>query len=267
MGQALGQHFLTSTQTVHTITDAAQLTGTETVLEVGPGQGVLTKQLVQRAGAVIAVEKDEQLIDVLHERFSEEIAAGRLHIVQEDILSFSPKAHGLKAGEYTIVANLPYYITGQFLRRYIAENPMPASMVLLVQKEVAERIVCRGGKESLLSLSVQAFGTPRYIQKVSAKHFSPPPKVDSAILRVESLSRERFRGTNEAHFFAVLHAGFAHKRKKLAGNLKRTYPAEQVENVFAHCQLHSDVRPEAVDIDSWLCLAQHLPSHYDQRAS
>jgi 16S rRNA (adenine1518-N6/adenine1519-N6)-dimethyltransferase len=267
MGQSLGQHFLTSTQTVHAIVETAHLTGTEQVLEVGPGQGVMTRQLLKHARSVVAVEKDEQLAEVLEERFSEEIARGQLTVVRGDVLQCDPSQYGLLDGSYVIVANLPYYITGQFLRQFVSGTPMPALMVLLLQREVAERIICRDGKESLLSLSVQAYGEPRYIQKVKARDFSPPPQVDSAIIRIENISRERFYAEDEAHFFSVLHAGFAHKRKMLAGNLKRLYPNELVSSAFASCRLDSDVRPEAVDIDDWLCLAHHLSSSYDKHPS
>jgi 16S rRNA (adenine1518-N6/adenine1519-N6)-dimethyltransferase len=233
--KSLGQHFLHDQRILAKVADAADLSASDVVLEVGPGEGTLTEFLLQRAGKVIAVEKDDRLIQVLQNRFQNEIAAGKLELMHADILKLSifndqfskrgeeiPHPSGplpLGKGEYKVVANLPYYITGQFLRRFLQSKQKPSSMTLLLQKEVARRIVAADGKESLLSISVKAYGAPRYVATVKAGAFTPPPKVDSAILAIKKISRSFFDGISEKDFFSILKRGFAHPRKLLASNL------------------------------------------------
>lgn len=192
--KSLGQHFLRNSRILQRIADAVLLAPEDTVLEVGPGEGTLTAFLLERAGKVIAVEKDDRLIPLLHQRFQKEIAAGKLELIHEDILEFETKRSTLNATRYKVVANLPYYITGQFLRKFLQADHQPSSMTLLLQREVAKRIVATGTKESLLSVSVKCYGEPRYIDTVKAGVFSPPPKVDSAILAIENISKKFFGG-------------------------------------------------------------------------
>src|SRR3990172_2215572 len=174
--KSLGQNFLTSRGVARDIVVAAQITPDDVVLEIGPGKGFLTEGLLQKAKKVIAVEKDERMVEYLKDKFREEIRNGKLELIHQDILSFD-------ISRFTLVANIPYYITGEILRTFLSGDLQPQRMVLMVQKEVAERIVARPssrragtGKESILSMSVKVYGTPCYIQKVPARYFSPKPK-------------------------------------------------------------------------------------------
>ena len=231
--QTLGQHFLRDPRILKKIVEAAKIAPTDTVLEVGPGEGILTALLLERAGKVIAVEKDARLIPVLRQKFKRDIATGRFGLIHADILDFNPSAYCLEPSAYAVVANLPYYITGQFLRKFLQSDCQPSSLTLLLQKEVARRIVAEDKKESILSLSVKCFGEPRIIGTVKAGSFSPPPKVDSAILAIENISKSFFANSvvkpskitrsdlvkREGEFFALVKKGFAHPRKFLSSNL------------------------------------------------
>jgi 16S rRNA (adenine1518-N6/adenine1519-N6)-dimethyltransferase len=169
--KSLGQNFLKSAQALSTIVRASRLAPTDTVLEVGPGKGVLTKELLKQS-KVIAVEKDRELISHLKETFRDHCDSGKLRLIEGDILEMSPQDLNLNNHSFKIVANLPYYITGQFLRQWLSGDIQPSHMTLMLQKEVAKRIVAHDGKESILSISVKAYGTPRYIETVKAKYFS-----------------------------------------------------------------------------------------------
>jgi 16S rRNA (adenine1518-N6/adenine1519-N6)-dimethyltransferase len=188
----------------------------QTVLEIGPGTGMLTQQLLLKAKKVIAVETDSELYEELQEIFAGEIANGKLELLHEDIRAFDTAT--IK-GDYVLVANIPYYIAGEIFRMFLEAPHQPSSMTLLVQKEVAARIA-RDKKESLLSLSIKAYGTPKYEFTVPKGAFKPAPKVDSAVLTIRDISRKNFASkADEEQFFAYIHAGFAHKRKLLANNL------------------------------------------------
>ena len=184
MSVRLGPHFLTSRRALAYIVDAAELTSADTVLEVGPGTGFLTEALLARAGRVIAIEKDARLVSGLAERFAAERASGRLELVHADVRSFDPSDWKLEIRNWKLVANIPYYLTGDLIRQFLTCDVQPSRMVLMLQREVAERIVAKDGKESLLSISVKAYGTPRIVARVPAGSFSPLPKVDSAILLI-----------------------------------------------------------------------------------
>ena len=230
------------------------------VLEIGPGKGILTGELLKRAGKVVAVEKDSVLLPELRERFADELANGRLVLVEEDIRDFNPSSYSLnpttyplRDTAYALIANIPYYITGAIIRQFLTAEHPPQHMALLVQKEVAERIVAQDGKESLLSLSVKAYGVPRYVKTVKAGSFSPPPLVDSAILAIDSISRTNFADTQtEARFFELLHAGFSSKRKMLAGNIGKAF----AERHFAECGVDMKARAEDLTCEQWLCLSR-----------
>jgi 16S rRNA (adenine1518-N6/adenine1519-N6)-dimethyltransferase len=221
--KSLGQNFLKSKTALFKMIEAGEVGPDDTILEVGPGKGVLTEKLLEKAKKVVAVEKDHRLIELLQEKFANEIAAGKFVVLNQDILDFTPKFDS-----YKIIANIPYYITGQFLRKFLENEKQPERIVVMVQKEIAQRIVAKdingqeGGKESLLSISVKAYGKPKMTMKVGKENFSPAPKVDSAILAITDISKKFFTENNidEKRFFEVLKAGFAHKRKKLSSNLK-----------------------------------------------
>ncbi|MEK7129077.1 MAG: 16S rRNA (adenine(1518)-N(6)/adenine(1519)-N(6))-dimethyltransferase RsmA, partial [Patescibacteria group bacterium] len=205
--KSLGQNFLTSLAVVGDIVRAAKVTGGDVVVEVGPGKGILTAALLKYARRVIAVEKDDRLIPYLEEKFKEEIKNKNLTLIHGDILKLKIESLKLKTGSYKVVANIPYYITGQLLRFFLEHKNKPSSITILVQKEVGQRIVARDGKESILSISVKLFGEPRYVRKVSASVFSPKPKVDSAILNIENIRPPFKTKAEEGRFFKILKTG------------------------------------------------------------
>src|SRR3989344_7983631 len=176
--KSLGQNFLTSRGVTRDIVAAANITPNDVVLEIGPGKGFLTEGLLQKSGKVIAVEKDDRMVLYLKDKFAQEIRSEKLKLVHGDILTLNLTDYKLKTNDYKLVANIPYYITGEILRTFLSGDLQPQRMVLMVQKEVADRIVARPssrragtGKESILSMSVKAYGTPRYIQKIPRRNF------------------------------------------------------------------------------------------------
>ena len=251
--KSLGQHFLTSPTALSTIIEAAHLQKGETVLEIGPGTGILTRALLAADARVIAIEKDVRSVALLEQELSKEISAGSFKLNSADILETDLGLHGLINGQYAIVANIPYYITGAILEKCLEYTPRPNRMVLLVQKEVADRIVATDGKESILSISVKAFGKPRVVAKVPRGAFSPPPNVDSAILSIDDISDRRFvqKGLETRRFFDIVTAGFAHKRKLLKRNLEEAIPAEKLDEIWQKINLDPNLRAEDVSLDTW----------------
>jgi 16S rRNA (adenine1518-N6/adenine1519-N6)-dimethyltransferase len=252
--KSLGQHFLKSESALAKITAAANLSSNDAVLEIGPGTGILTARLLAEAGKVLAIEKDRDLIQVLQEAFSSELAQGKLELIDGDILKFDPKT----IGAYKLVANIPYYITGAIIEQFLSTENNPSTMVLLIQKEVAERIVARDGKESVLSIAVKAYGKPRIVAKVPAGAFNPPPKVDSAILAIENISRDFFAGIEEKGFFEILKFVFGKKRGQLGGRLKTLYPELPIEEILRSIDLDPKLRPENLSPEDWKRLVQKL---------
>ncbi len=253
--KSLGQNFLMHAQTAQRIALAAKLTPETVVLEIGPGTGMLTRELLAVAGTVYAVEADNELIPVLTETFVEEIAAGKLVLVHADIREFSAD---MLPREYALVANIPYYITGEIVRKFLTESNKPASMTLLVQKEVAVRIA-RDPKESILSVSVKVFGTPTYCFTVPRGAFRPAPNVDSAVLSITGIKQDTFSDKKEeGWFFSVLKAGFSQKRKRLAKNLEQIGNRTRIEAAFLSLGLSVNIRAEQVPTRDWRGLARLL---------
>jgi 16S rRNA (adenine1518-N6/adenine1519-N6)-dimethyltransferase len=253
MGQKLGQHFLTRPEVAGWVADAVALTGSDTVLEIGPGHGILTRELLCRAGKVVALEKDTTLVPELQETFADDIEAGRLVLLEEDVRNFEPASCEELQGGYALVANIPYYITGAILRQFLTTAHQPQNMALLVQKEVAQRATAKEGKQSLLSLSVAAYGMPELVRVVKAGAFSPPPTVDSAVLAVRDISKGHFESeAHEERFFALLHSAFEQKRKMLSSTLGAAVPDERYEQ----CSVPKTARPEDVPLASWLCVSR-----------
>lgn len=255
-GARLGQHFLTGVWAARKLAEAAAKEGSETILEVGPGKGALTRELLASGKRVVAVEKDETLSAFLESEFAGEITSRRFALIQGDIRNFSPGDAGLRSGEYTVAANIPYYITGEIIRAFLTAPAQPRAMFLLVQKEVAQRIV--SAKESLLSLSVKAYGSPKIIERVSRGNFSPPPSVDSAIIGITGISRANFEDLDERAFFKIARLGFSSKRKFLLNNLSTRFGKERVGSAFCHAGLDKNIRAESVPLKAWLSLARSL---------
>lgn len=255
--KSLGQHFLHNAHYLRLIADAAEIKKGESVLEVGPGDGALTGELLARGARVVAVEKDRRLIPLLAEKFKAEIAAEQLTLVEADALHFDISKYGLRGGAYKLVANIPYYITGALLKKFLSGEAQPSRLVLLVQKEVAQRIAClpagrRAPKESILSLSVKVFGAPKFLAKVPRGAFTPPPAVDSAVLAVSDISRKNFSSAaQEKKFFELVKKGFASKRKLLLNNL-----GKNMVGALTLAQVAQNARAEDLTLAQWLTLAK-----------
>ena len=247
----LGQNFLKSAKIAEEIVEVAEIKPEDIVLEVGPGRGVLTELLIKKAKKVIAIEKDERLVEFLREKFAGEIKNGQLEIACGDILEFNHVNYPLKTGSYKIVANIPYYITSRFLRNFLSSDKYPYLMILMVQKEVAERIRAKDGKESLLSISVKAYGQPKIIRKVPAGYFSPAPKVDSAVIKIVAISKSFFKSITEKSFFELAKKGFSQKRKMLINNLGLG------NGIFEVCGVPLKARAENLSLENWKCLVKN----------
>jgi 16S rRNA (adenine1518-N6/adenine1519-N6)-dimethyltransferase len=252
--KSLGQNFLKSQKALNQIIEGAGDLNGKTVLEIGPGMGSLTERLIKTpAKKIILIEMDNRLIPILQDKFKTEIESGRMEIVHEDILKVDLASIGLKRGEYSLIANIPYYITGAIIRNVIGGDLYPERAVVLVQKEVALRIISRDKKESILSIAVKSIGTPSIIDKVPKGAFVPSPKVDSAILLIDKISKDNFDNDSikEKRFFDILHAGFAHKRKLLKGNLKEEGIFNEPEKILETCNIKADARAETLSLEEW----------------
>ncbi len=259
--KSLGQHFLNSPVVPRLMTEAGNVKEGDLVVEIGPGTGALTRELLATGARVLALEADRRAIDVLNETFKDEIATGQLEVTHLDARQLDLSSLGLKDYSFKVVANIPYYLTGQLFRAFLSGKVQPSSLVFLVQKEVGKRATVhldRGEKESLLSLSISAFGEPKYIKTIGKGHFSPAPKVDSAIVLVENINRDRFQDLNPDNFFAILHLGFGSKRKQLLGNLSQDYPRDFVTEVLTDLGLKIDIRAEDIGIEDWVKIAKRL---------
>ncbi len=258
--KSLGQHFLRSKSAIKAIVDAGRVDAADVVLEIGPGEGVLTEALLATGATIVAVEKDRDLIPILSERFSIELASKQLTLIEADVLDFDPSQHGLAAGKYKLVANIPYYITGAIFEKFLTENTPPSLMVVLIQKEVATRIVARDDKQSILSISVRAFGAPKITAKVPASAFRPAPKVDSAVLLVDGISNDHFKDKSAIkHFFTIVRAAFAHKRKLLARNLEDVAAKGDIAAMLAKLSIAEKARAEDLAPEAWFAIADALP--------
>lgn len=256
--KSFGQNFLKSELALRTMCEAGEVSKKDIVLEIGPGKGALTSKLLEKAKKVIAVEKDRDLVAILEEKFKEQIGAGTLLLIQGDILDFDVKKYNLEKEGYKIIANIPYNITGAIFKKFLSENTQPEKMVILVQKEVAMRIVANDKKESILSLSVKAYGEPKYIMKVGKRFFSPSPKVDSAIVAIDNIKRANFvNNKEEEQFFKLIKSGFAHKRKVLRKNLESILPIDQIGSGFSNIGIDERARAEDLSISTWLKLTKY----------
>jgi 16S rRNA (adenine1518-N6/adenine1519-N6)-dimethyltransferase len=248
----LGQHFLHDERIVARIVASAGIEPATTVLEIGPGLGIMTRQLAAVAGQVIAVEKDHRLAELLAQTVPANVT-----IVEADALEIDPVA--LAGRDYVVVANLPYSVGNAVLRRVLESDPPPKSLTVMVQREVAERIVARPPQMSILAVAVQFFGDARLLFRVGRGAFNPPPNVESAILRIETrpppLTRCKF-----APFFDVVRAGFGQRRKQLANALAGNLgiARERENEALAEAQLRATVRAEELDVAQWVALYQAL---------
>jgi 16S rRNA (adenine1518-N6/adenine1519-N6)-dimethyltransferase len=256
--KSLGQHFLIDSGVLRKIVEAAELSPQDTVIEVGPGLGVLTSELAKRAGRVIAVELDDNLSALLGQTLS---WATNLTVVHQDVLKITPSAllakTGLQMGSaYKVVANLPYYITSAVLRHFLEGDVRPSMMVVMVQKEVARAITAAPGEMSLLSVAVQLYGDARIVSSVSAHSFFPAPKVDSAILKIRLHPSPFIETARTDSFFELVRAGFCANRKQLINSLSQglSLPKEDVHPLLETAGINPMRRAETLTIPEWVKL-------------
>jgi len=249
----LGQNFLVNEGVLKKIIKAANLSKEDVVLEVGPGIGNLTLELAKRVKKVIAVEKDRRMCQILKELL-EGWNIGNVEIVNKDILKLEPKTYNLKPKTYKVVANIPYYLTSPLIRKFLEAKYPPKEMILMVQKEVAQRICAKPPDMSILAVSVQFYAEPKIISFVSKKSFWPSPKVDSATLRITQIHTDRKTDTHR--FFKVVRAGFSQPRKQLANNLSNglKMDKEKVKNWILKNNIQPSQRAETLNTEDWIKL-------------
>jgi 16S rRNA (adenine1518-N6/adenine1519-N6)-dimethyltransferase len=255
--KGLGQHFLIDETILKLIVSAADLTPDDVVLEIGPGLGVLTRELARRAGRVIAVEIDSKMAAILRQALT---PLNNVSIINGDILSIDLADLYPTAGRSfnKVVANLPYYITSPVLRHLLEARARPETMIVMVQKEVAETIAARPGKMSLLSVSVQLYGEPSIVGPVPARCFYPEPEVDSAILRIDVYRQPLLSTENIPGFFRLVRAGFQAARKQIVNSLALGLglPRAEVSPLLEAAGIAPQRRAETLTIDEWIRLWQ-----------
>lgn len=256
--KSLGQNFLNSSKAISEIVSAGEVKKGDTVLEIGPGKGVLTRALMSQGAHVVAIEKDDQLIPYLNELFKEEIKQNLLTLIHADILDLvdkekmSPNLTKLLGKGYKLIANIPYYITGEIIERFHTITNSPTQIVLLVQKEVGERIIAKNKKESILSIAVKVYGEPKIVSVVPRGAFHPVPNVDSVILSITNI-KHFGDTTKEKLFFTILKLAFSQKRKRMLGNLKNIDPKvfEKISSILAKNNFDQNTRAEDIPVSIW----------------
>jgi len=256
-----GQNFLVNEKVYNDIIKAADLQADDYVLEVGPGLGFLTAKLAKKAKKVMAVELDDKLADYLQVAVDSQ-DVNNVEIINQDILKFNwPEYWRQTAKPYKIVANLPYNITSIFLRLFLSQEPRPETLVLMLQKEVAERIVAAPPEMSILAISIQYYANAEIVKVVKAGNFWPEPKVDSAIIKI-NLKSHKYDGEEDKKFFRLVRVGFSAKRKMLKNNLAaglKVAPS-QIDIAFQTLGLSSQVRAEVLSLEDWQKLFAALRS-------
>ena len=254
--KSLGQNFLVDESALAKITAAADLTASDTVLEIGPGLGSLTRHLAAAARRVVAVELDEAMLPALRHTLQ---SCANVEIVHSDILKYALTASqsGLLPG-YKVVANIPYYITSALVRRLLEADVRPSLIVLTVQREVAERICAGPGDMSLLAVSVQFYCAPRLVARIPAGAFYPPPDVDSAVLKLDVFTQPAVAVADTDHFFQVVKAGFSQKRKQLRNSVSAGLRLESrhVDELLMRAGIDPKRRAETLTLEEWGALAK-----------
>jgi len=254
----LGQHFLIDGEVLQLIISAAELSSTDTIIEVGPGLGVLTGELAREAGWVIAVELDNKLADILRKTAA---PFDNVVIINKNILGTDPKtllqerapSFPLAISPYKVVANLPYYITSPVLRHFLEASVKPEIMIVMVQREVAEAIVAEPGQRSVLSISVQFYGKPSIVSYVPAKSFYPAPEVGSAILRIDVYPQPVVDVDDEKSFFELVRAGFTASRKQAVNSLAQGLglPKAEALVLLQEAGIAPQRRAETFTLEEW----------------
>ncbi len=258
-----GQNFLISKSIYSKIIKEAELKDSDQVLEVGPGLGFMTMELSPKIERLVAVELDDRLAEILESRLKE-LGLDNVELVNQDVLEFD-SCSKFNSTDYKVVANLPYNISSAFLRKMLSSEKGPELSVLLLQKEVAERIIARPPEMSLLALSVQYYTEAFFIKKVSAGNFWPKPKVDSAIVKLRKKSALPLDRAEEESFFKLLRLGFSSKRKMLKNNLLKNsnLSSKDVDGILGKAGLNSKIRPQELSLSDWIKLYK-LKKNYEK---
>jgi len=259
--KSLGQHFLIDREVLQLIVSVAHLSPEETVIEVGPGLGTLTKEMALLSKNVIAVEADAQLAATLHNILGafQNVRVICSDILKTDLASLSASTgFDLSTTPYKVVANIPYYITSPILRHFLEASSKPSLMVVMVQKEVAETIVAKPGDMSLLAVSVQFYGKPQIVDYVPARSFYPPPKVDSAILQIELFKQQPVQVAETDRFFEVVRAGFSAPRKQLRNSLAQGLgmSPQEAAGLIEKALISPRRRAETLDLQEWATICE-----------
>ncbi|RJQ31950.1 ribosomal RNA small subunit methyltransferase A [Candidatus Parcubacteria bacterium] len=255
--ESRGQNFLINDEISNKIIASACLSADDVVVEVGPGLGILTRRLATTAKKILAVEIDKKLAALLKKNFKE---FNNIEIINEDILQAFSIRSELQGINYKIVANLPYNITSIFLRKFLTEKPGPKEMILMVQKEVAQRICARPGKMSLLSVSVQFYSRPEILFYVPRENFYPRPEVDSAVIKlsVNNTLLTDGTGVSEKEFFKTVKIGFSSRRKQLHNNFSAGFKIknEAAKELLTRAGLEETSRAQELTLKNWLVLVK-----------
>lgn len=260
--KSLGQNFLIDEKVLGAIVKSADIGKGDIVLEIGPGLGVLTEELSKKCGKVIAVEKDKKLAKFLAELKNKKCLGGNVEIINGDILKLNIeeiiKKHGV-GGDYKLVSNIPYYITSPVIKLFLESKIQPKLIILLIQKEVADRICATAGKMSVLALSVQIYGQPEIVDYVSRTSFYPQPEVDSAILKIKNIKRD-FPDDYYGKIFRIIKIGFSSKRKTLVNNLSAGLRVEknQASEILKKAGIDPCFRAQELDLKDWEKLADAI---------
>jgi 16S rRNA (adenine1518-N6/adenine1519-N6)-dimethyltransferase len=249
-----GQNFLINKRILEKILKVAEIKKDDTILEIGAGFGNLTEELAKKAKKVIAVEIDKKLVEFLKEKFKNK---KNVEIIEGDILKISVQ-NLLKENDYKLVANLPYSITGAVLKKFLTQEPKPKEMVLMVQKEVAERIVEKNKKRSIISLMVNFYSFPKIVCYVSKNNFWPRPKVDSALLKISKIKSIKIDPNS---FFKLIKKGFSNPRKQLINNLAQLIEKEKIKKIFKNLKIDPQIRAEDLNLKDWLKIYQKFQKY------
>jgi len=242
--KGMGQNFLVNRQTLEKIVSSADLKTEDVVLEVGPGLGTLTAELAKSAGRVIAVEKDQKMCEILKETLS---GFENIQIINDDILKINSEPYTLNP--YKVVANIPYYLTSPLIRKFLETKYPPEFMLLMMQKEVAQRICANPPDMSILAVSVQFYAKAEIISYVKKENFWPKPKVDSAIIKIVPKTSEN--SISPDLFFKIVKAGFSHPRKQLGNNLLSLGDKEEITSWLLKNKIKPTQRAETLSVEDW----------------
>ncbi len=243
--KSLGQNFLVNKDILQKIITTSELSKNDIIIEVGPGIGTLTKEMAGSVKKVIAIEKDKNLIPILKENL---ISSKNINIINEDILDFNHKEKN-----YKVIANIPYYITSPIIRKFLEEKNPPSLMVLMIQKEVADRIIAKPPKANLLAVSVQAYAEPKIVKAVSKSCFWPQPDVVSSLIKITP-HKSRLSPSFYSHFFNITKIGFSHPRKQLQKNIQLHYKKNNTNNIVKSLEcanINLKRRAETLTIEEW----------------